>query len=225
MTIMSFLPNDLKTQLLDNLVQFMARQAEKVVGEQLGEKIRKLSSEGAFLDAFDKAMKSASDRFVVEYTPIDEDLVAVISADKTFWQSSQVRQALIQMVSRPGAWLAEERETLVQHFADVLPQRVNRERVDKAVVFFLRCVVEELWTLPGAKEVREVYRFQLEKLTAEGIRQQTALQQAQLTATVQLSHEIREALLHCAVYAGVPAAIEAFRAAQEVIEAYQADKQ
>ena len=37
--------------------------------------------------------------------------------------------------------------------------------------------------------------------------------------------EIREALLHCAVYAGVPAAIEAFRAAQDVFEAYQADKQ
>ena len=31
--------------------------------------------------------------------------------------------------------------------------------------------------------------------------------------------EIREALLHCAVYAGVPAAIDAFRAAQEVIDA------
>ena len=30
--------------------------------------------------------------------------------------------------------------------------------------------------------------------------------------------EVREALLHCAVYAGVPAAIDAFRAAQEVIE-------
>ncbi|PQZ95630.1 MULTISPECIES: carboxymuconolactone decarboxylase family protein [Pseudomonas] len=37
--------------------------------------------------------------------------------------------------------------------------------------------------------------------------------------------EIREALLHCAVYAGVPAAIDAFRAAQEVIEAYQLDQQ
>ena len=33
--------------------------------------------------------------------------------------------------------------------------------------------------------------------------------------------EIREALLHCAVYAGVPASIDAFRAAQEVIDAYQ----
>ncbi|MEN0108961.1 MAG: carboxymuconolactone decarboxylase family protein [Pseudomonas sp.] len=34
--------------------------------------------------------------------------------------------------------------------------------------------------------------------------------------------EIREAILHCAVYAGVPAAGEAFRAAQEVIEVWQA---
>ena len=33
--------------------------------------------------------------------------------------------------------------------------------------------------------------------------------------------EIREALLHCAVYAGVPAAIDAFRAAQEIIDEYQ----
>ena len=33
--------------------------------------------------------------------------------------------------------------------------------------------------------------------------------------------EIREALLHCAVYAGVPAAIDAFRAAQEVVDAWQ----
>ena len=33
--------------------------------------------------------------------------------------------------------------------------------------------------------------------------------------------EIREALLHCAVYAGVPAAIDSFRSAQEVIDSYQ----
>lgn len=34
--------------------------------------------------------------------------------------------------------------------------------------------------------------------------------------------EIREALLHCAVYAGAPAAIDAFRSAQEVIDTYYA---
>ncbi|MBF7730285.1 carboxymuconolactone decarboxylase family protein [Pseudomonas sp. N040] len=30
--------------------------------------------------------------------------------------------------------------------------------------------------------------------------------------------EIRETLLHCAVYAGIPAAVDAFRAAQEVLD-------
>lgn len=34
--------------------------------------------------------------------------------------------------------------------------------------------------------------------------------------------EIRETLLHCAVYSGVPASVEAFRAAQEVIDAHLA---
>ena len=36
--------------------------------------------------------------------------------------------------------------------------------------------------------------------------------------------EIRETLLHCAVYAGVPAAVDAFRAAQEALDAWQADQ-
>lgn len=35
--------------------------------------------------------------------------------------------------------------------------------------------------------------------------------------------EICETLLHCAVYAGVPASVEAFRAAQEVIDAHLAN--
>jgi 4-carboxymuconolactone decarboxylase len=36
--------------------------------------------------------------------------------------------------------------------------------------------------------------------------------------------EIRETLLHCAVYAGVPAAVDAFRAAQEALDAWQASQ-
>lgn len=35
--------------------------------------------------------------------------------------------------------------------------------------------------------------------------------------------EIREALLHCAIYAGVPAASEAFKIAAEVIREYRKD--
>jgi 4-carboxymuconolactone decarboxylase len=36
--------------------------------------------------------------------------------------------------------------------------------------------------------------------------------------------EIRETLLHCAVYAGVPAAVEAFRAAQDALNDWQASQ-
>lgn len=36
--------------------------------------------------------------------------------------------------------------------------------------------------------------------------------------------EIRETLLHCAVYAGVPAAVEAFRAAQDALDDWQASQ-
>jgi 4-carboxymuconolactone decarboxylase len=36
--------------------------------------------------------------------------------------------------------------------------------------------------------------------------------------------EIRETLLHCAVYAGVPAAVDAFRAAQDALDDWQASQ-
>ncbi len=195
MDLLDFLPAELKKEIVNQVVGFLSSQAKNVAGDQLANKIRKLSSDGAFLDAFDQAMKVGTARFLAEYTAVDEDLVASIAADADFWQSPQVRQALIQLVKRPGAWLIDERETVIQHFEDVLPKRVNRERVDRAVVAYLRCVAEELWTLPGAKEVREVYQLQLEKYSADALRQQVELQKAQLRALDGLNAGVREALL------------------------------
>jgi tetratricopeptide (TPR) repeat protein len=195
MDLVDFLPDELKRELLDQVVDFVSRQAEKVGGEQLAGKIRMLSSEAAFLGAFDQAMKAGTARFLAEYTTVDEDLVAAIAADADFWQSPQVRQALIQLVKRPGAWLVDEREAVIHHFEDVLPRRVNRERVDRAVVAYLRCIAEELWTLPGAKEVREVYQIRLEQYSADALRQQVELQKAQLRALDGLNAGVREALL------------------------------
>lgn len=195
MDILSFLPDEVKRQMLDGLVKFLADQAEKTVGDQLADKLRGLSSEAGFRDAFDAAMKKAAVRFADEYTTVDEDLVDAIAADTDFWKSKQVRDALMAMVRRPGAWLTQERETVVQHFEDVLPHRKNRERVDRAVTFFLQCVVEELWTLPGAKEVRDVYHLQLDRYMAEAVKEQVTLAQKQLQALTQLSTDMRQSLL------------------------------
>jgi hypothetical protein len=119
-------------------------------------------------------------------------------ADSTFWSSKSVQLGLKVLIRRPGSWILEEQEKMVQHFTDVLPQRVNRERVDKAVSFFLRSIVEELWTLPGAKEIREIYSLQFQRIQTEAARQQIALAEAQLQATTQLNVDIRQALLQLA---------------------------
>lgn len=195
MSILDVIPDDLKRELLDGVVQFLVGQAEKMGSDQIASSISHLSSQAAFQKAFNTSMERAIARFQTEYLVQDEDLVIAITTDGDFWKSKAVRQGLMALIKRPGAWLADEKEAVVQHFVDVLPSRVNRERVDKAVNFLLRCVVEELWTLPGAREIREVYSLQFQKIGTEAARQQVALLEAQLQSTTQLSNDICQALL------------------------------
>lgn len=193
------LPDDLEQRLRDGIVEAVARLAEKVPGgNKTSRVIRQLSTQAAFYNAFDTAITSARSRFVAEYTPRDEDLVEAIIHDGKFWESQDVRQALITMIQRPGSWTVNEREIVIQHFADVLPKRINRERVDKTVTFLLQCIVEELWTLPGISEIREIYNLQFQKIDAEAARKQIGLLEAQLQATTQLSGDVREGLLQLA---------------------------
>jgi hypothetical protein len=193
--LLDVIPDDLKRALLDGVVHFLVGQAERMGGDQIASSISHLSSQAAFQKAFDASMEGAIARFRMEYMDQDEDLVIAITTDGDFWKSKAVRQRLMALIKRPSAWLADEKEAVVQHFVDVLPSRVNRERVEKAVNFFLRCVVEELWTLPGAREIREVYSLQFQKIGTQAARQQLALMEAQLQSTTQLSNDIRQALL------------------------------
>jgi tetratricopeptide (TPR) repeat protein/GTPase SAR1 family protein len=198
MSILSILPDEVKQKLLDGVVGVLVQQAERHGGDKLAATIGRLSSQSAFNNAFSTAMEHAVERFVAEYSDEDEDLVAAILADATFWQAKEIQPALILLISRPGAWLVDQQEIVVQHFMSVLPERRNRERVDKAVTFFLGCVVEELWTLPGAKEIRAIYDLQFQKIASEAARQQVALLEAQLQATTQLDSTVRQALLQLA---------------------------
>ncbi len=63
------------------------------------------------------------------------------------------------------------------------------------MTFLLRCIAEELWSLPGAHEIREAYSIQFQELTAEAQREQVALARQQLQATTQMSADLRQALL------------------------------
>ena len=68
------------------------------------------------------------------------------------------------MLKSPGSYLADEGEVVVQPFDSVFPGRKNRERVNNAMMYLLRCL-EELWHLP---ELQPVYSLQFQKITAQG---------------------------------------------------------
>lgn len=189
------IPDKMKERIADGLVSFLARQAERLGQRGVANQLRQITSQGDFYQAIQQALEVGYQRFKLEYALEDEDLVEAILNDDQFWHSEAVQNALVEMISRPGAWLDPEREMIVQGFSTVLPERINRQRVDKAINFLLRCMVEELWTLPGAKEIRDVYSLQFQRLTAESVREQTAIARQQLEMTTQLSQGVQQALL------------------------------
>jgi len=162
--LVGWLPDSLKQQIVDSVVTFVADQAKKALGDEVSQALKRLRSDAAFQDAVDRGLKEATNRFVREYMVEDEDLVVVIARDPDFWKAESVREALLEIISHPSIHLAEERMALARNFADVLRQRVNRERVDRAVAFYLRCVAESLWHL---EPLRPVYELQMQRLSVE----------------------------------------------------------
>lgn len=160
----NFIPEEVKRKLYDDAVGSVGRLAEKMLGDKASDAVKKLSSDGEFYVAFEKAMQNVKSRFDEEYILTDEDLVVAIKRDQNFWKSKSIVAALQNLVKRPGAFMPEDNETIAQHFDDVLPHRVNRDRVNKAVLFILKCLAEELWNLPT---LQPIYQLQFHRITAE----------------------------------------------------------
>lgn len=186
------IPDDLKTKLRDMLVDQAVNQANKLKRQDIASKIRRLRSDTAFNEEFQRGLARAADRFFEEYEAQDEDLVAAIRGDTHFFQNEEMQKALLTMLRRPGSYLEDERDQVEMSLQSVLPSRKNRERVHRAVVYLLRCLVQELQHLP---ELQPIYTLQYQRLTADAARQQVELQRAQLQAQIQGDSGIRDALL------------------------------
>ncbi len=190
--VLNLIPQSLKQKALDTLVDFVSGQAKKYASDELGRRIKKLRSDAAFNQAFEDGLKQASRRFIEDYEAEDEDLVAAIAADETFFENEDVQAALLSILKQPGAYLTDEQETLLQSFDTVLSQRKNRQRVDRAVTYLLKCLAEELWHMP---ELQPIYSLQFQRVTAEATREQVDIQKAQLQALTTMNVGLREALL------------------------------
>ncbi len=179
--ILEFIPQELRQQAQDTLVDFVSEQAKKFVSEGTAEKLKQLRTDGTFRRQFDKGLDHAIKRFLEEYYDQDEDLVEAISKEKNIFKDPDVKQALMTMLKSPGSYLVDEGGIVAQSFDSVLPSRKNRERVSNAMRYLMRCLVEELWHLP---ELQPIYSLQFQKITAEAMKQQVELQKVQLEALV-----------------------------------------
>jgi hypothetical protein len=160
---MSFIPVELQQRMFNALIDFLSEQAQKVLGDEVSARLKGLRSDAAFIKQFEAGLKRAVERFLKEYEAHDEDLTAAIADEPDFFKNEQVQKALLWMLKHPGTDLDEQRELLAASFATVLPTRRNRERVDQAVMYFLKCLTEELWRLP---ELQPIYSLQFQRMTA-----------------------------------------------------------
>ena len=193
--IFSLIPNDLKQHARDAAVDFVSDQTKKFLGEEFSNKIKTLRSDAAFQRQFEQALRRATNRFVSEYETQDEDLVAAI-AEEPIFANKEVRDSLLEIMKKPGLYLAAEQDVMVQSFESVLPKRRNRERVDRAISYLLKCLAQEVWTLP---EFQPIYSLQFQRMTAEAARQQVELQKAQLLALTEMNTGIRDTLLQLTI--------------------------
>jgi LuxR family glucitol operon transcriptional activator len=193
--MLSLIPDAIKQALVDGLVNFLADQADRVADGTLGERLRALSSDGTLRRAMGQALRRALARFEREYGARDAALVAAISAQPGFWEQPALRKAIIELVARPGAWGEEQREVVLTHFVAALPEQHERERVEQALSFLLRCVAEEVWAIPEARELRAVYALQLQRHSAEALQRQVELAEQRLSEGEHHTSELRSAVL------------------------------
>jgi LuxR family glucitol operon transcriptional activator len=187
-----FIPQSLKDAALDSTIDFLSGQAKKFLGDEISAKIKKLRTDAAFQQAFEKGFQRALRRFSEEYVEQDEDLVAAIAGNPNLFKNEELQQALLVVLKNPGSYLDEDEEKIVAAFETVLPERKNRSRVNQAIQYLLKCLVQEVWNLP---ELQPIYSLQFQRLTAEATRQQVAIQKAQLQAIQQMDGGIRNGLL------------------------------
>ncbi len=189
--LFSLIPDDLKKRSRNALVDFVSSQAEKFINDEASEKIKKLRSDYAFGQKFEKSVKRGAEIFVQEYQLEDEDLVAAIAENEEILSKKEVQDALLDIIKNPETYLVDEQDIVVASFEAILPERHNRERVDRAISHLLRCIAKEASKLP---EVRPVYEFLYQRVQAETSQQSLKVQEAQLLALQELQNDFRGAL-------------------------------
>jgi uncharacterized damage-inducible protein DinB len=161
MDFLTFIPQEVRQRIFDSLIDVLTDQVSSVLGDKIGSAINKLRSDANLREEFEKALKRAVRRFAAEYA--DQNVILAITSNVDFWNTSSIQKALREIITHPSSYLEGERDIVHQTFADVLPNLAS-DRVEQAVIFLLRCLAEEIVSLP---QFQPIYMVQFQKASLE----------------------------------------------------------
>jgi hypothetical protein len=121
----------------------------ELLGEVFGKDIQHIRDQRALQQAIAGAVKRAQARFIAEYHTHDAQLVEAIIAQPGLFEQPAVRAALRDMLMSPFRDGSQPQAVLHHSFSTLLPQEPDRQRVDAAIVVFLRLLGREVLEIPA----------------------------------------------------------------------------
>jgi tetratricopeptide (TPR) repeat protein len=171
------------------LADFVASMLGQLIGEVTGESVETLLERRAVERALPAAVERAERRFALEYHAKDPELATALAAQTRFADLPSVRAALRELVIRPFHDPAASVEVVRRSFDDVLPERLDRARVDAAVAAFLGYLGQEVLYIP---QLRELYKLAFQKSAAESSRRIASSAEAIVQGIETLRADLRQ---------------------------------
>jgi tetratricopeptide (TPR) repeat protein len=149
------------------LADLLVNALGQMLGEVTGESFESLLDRRALERGLAAAVERAEQRFAREYRAQDAELADALTAQTRFADLPSVRAALRELLTHPFHDPALPVARLQRSFGDVLPERVERARVDAAVSAFLSYLGQEVLYIP---QLRDLYGLAFQKSAADSSR-------------------------------------------------------
>src|SRR5262245_46838887 len=161
----------------------------QMLGELFGESLEQMLDKRALMRSLDAAVKRAEQRFASEYRAQDAELADALATQTRFADLPSVQAALRELVTRPFHDPTAPVAALQRSFADVLPERAERARVDAAVRAYLGYLGQEALYVP---QLQQLYALSFQKTSAESSRRIAVSAEALVQGIDELRADMRQ---------------------------------
>jgi tetratricopeptide (TPR) repeat protein len=171
------------------MLEILVGALGQMLGELLGEPLDGALDRRARNRALGAAVKRAEQRFVREYRARDAELTDALFSQAHLAELPSVRAALHDLLTHPFHDPSAPVAAIRRSFSDVLPARIDRDRVDAAVALFLQYVGQEVLYIP---QLQKLYALAFQKASAESSRKIAASTAALAQDISELRDDLRQ---------------------------------